>query len=126
MKLSDERLAEFNGRMNDWISKQGLIFQLTHGGTGLGGRPPIVGSFIRAIASLTLLALLAGFGFLAFLFWKATGDELPKQCQKGIAQRLSIEKVTANGFERTLSSGSFKQILAVGDDDSFYLSLIHI
>ena len=120
MKLSDERLAEFNGRMNDWISKQGLIFQLTHGGTGLGGRPPIVGSFIRAIASLTLLALLAGFGFLAFLFWKATGDELPKQCQKGIAQRLSIEKVTANGFERTLSSGSFKQILAVGDDDSFY------
>lgn len=123
MKLSQERLAEFNGRMNDWISKQGLIFQLTHGGTGLGGRPPIIGSIIRSILSISILALVGVLGYGGYLFWRASGDELPKQFSKGIAASLNVEKVEALGFERDLNSGSYKSLLAQGDDDSFFNGL---
>lgn len=120
MKVSEERLAEYNGRMNDWIAKQGLIFQLTHGGTGLGGRPPIIGSLIRAVISLILLTLFAAVAYVGFLFWKASGDQLPKELNAGIADGLNVEKVTAAGFDRTLSSGEYKQVMAQGNEDTFF------
>lgn len=120
MKVSEERLAEFNGRMNDWIAKQGLIFQLTHGGTGLGGKPPIIGSIIRFTTSILLLLLLTVICYAGFLFWKATGDDLPKQFRKSIAGALGVQEVTATGFERDLSSGSYKQILAEGNEETFF------
>lgn len=120
MKLSDERVAEFNGRMNDWISKQGLLFQLTHGGTGLGGKPAIFGALIRAFVSLTLLVLLAAVGYAGFLVWKATGDELPKQFEAGIADGLGSDEVSTGGFKRDLSSGSYSEIIAKGNENTFY------
>lgn len=120
MKISDERLAEFNDRMNDWISKQGLVFQLTHGGTGLGGNPPIVGSIIRTILSIVLLLLLAALGYSGFLFWKASGKELPKQLRKGIASGFGVEEVIASGFKRDFSSGKYKEIIAKGNQETFF------
>lgn len=123
MKVPDERLAEFNGRMNDWIAKQGLLFQLTHGGTGLGGRPPIIGALLRTLISFTLLLLLAAFGYGAFLFWKATGDELPRTLKVGISEGMRAEELKAVGFKRTLGSGRYKQILVQGSPNSFYNKL---
>lgn len=123
MKVSDERLADFNGRMNDWISKQGLLFQLTHGGTGLGGRPPIIGAFIRAVSSLLLLLFVAVLAYGGFLVWKATGDELPKNLETGISQSIQAEEITTEEFQRDLASGSYKQIIALGGDSSFYNTL---
>ena len=123
MKISDERLTEYNNRMNDWIAKQGLIFQLTHGGTGLGGKPPIIGSIIRFIISIFLLVLLASVSYAGFLFWKATGDDLPKQLQRNLAGAFGVEELTAEGFERDLSSGEYKRILIEGNDATFFNSL---
>lgn len=126
MKLSEERLAEFNSRMNDWISKQGLLFQLTHGGTGLGGRPPIVGSIVRSLISIVVLLVVAVLGYGGFLFWKASGDELPKQFDKGIAAGLGLgaeDEIAALGFDRDMSSGSYKSLLTKGNDTSFFTGL---
>lgn len=120
MKATDEKLAEFNSRMNDWITKQGLLFQLTHGGTGLGGRPPLLSSLIRAAFSLVLLTLLAALGFAGFLFWKATGDQLPKEFKSSIANNLAVEEVMASGFKRDFGSGRYKEIIAEGSDASFF------
>ena len=122
MKLSDERLAEFNDRMNNWISKQGLVFQLTHGGTGLGGNPPIIGSIIRSLLSILILALIAALAYGGYLYWKVSGDKLPEQLQKGIAAGLGAEElqVTATGFERDFNSGSYKKVIAKGNESTFY------
>ncbi|MGJ8724552.1 MAG: hypothetical protein ACSHYB_08345 [Roseibacillus sp.] len=120
MKLSEERLAEFNSRMNDWISKQGLIFQLTHGGTGLGGKPPIIGSIVRFTISVLLLSLLSLICYGGFLLWKVTGDDLPKQLEKSLSKTLGAEELTAVGFERDLASGNYKQIMVIGGDNTFY------
>lgn len=123
MKPTDERITEFNGRINTWISKQGLVFQLTHGGTGLGGRAPVIGSLIRATLSCFLIAALSLLGYGGFLVWKATGKELPMEIAKGLAEGLKVESVTAIGFERSGSAGSFREIVAEGDEDSFFNAL---
>lgn len=123
MKPTDERLAEFNGRINTWISKQGLVFQLTHGGTGLGGRPPIVGSLIRAVLSVIIVVLIGVLAYGGFLVWKATSKDLPKELSEGLAEGLKVESVTALGFDRTSSSCTFREIVAEGDEDSFFNSL---
>lgn len=123
MKISDEKLAEYNGRMNQWIAKQGLIFQLTHGGTGLGGRAPIIGSLVRAGLSLLFLVLIGLVACLGYFIWKATGDELPKTLEKGIAKGLHSSEIKTWGFERDLAAGSYKQIIAEGTSDSFYNTL---
>lgn len=123
MKLTDERIAEFNGRINTWISKQGLVFQLSHGGTGLGGRAPIVGSLIRTVLSFLLIAILAAVCYTGFLVWKATGKDLPNEIADGLAEGLKVESVTALGFERDSSTGAFREIVAEGDEDSFFNAL---
>ncbi len=124
MKLSDERIAEFNSRMNDWISKQGLIFQLTHGGTGLGGRPPIVGSLIRFASSILFLTLLGILTYGGFLIWKGTGKDLPRKLAIGISEGLGVEKVRPGGFKRSNSSSAyFSDIFAEGHRDTFFNSL---
>ena len=120
MKVSEERLAEYNGTMNDWIAKQGLIFQLTHGGTGLGGKPPLIGSLIRFLISILLVVLLSAAVYAGFLFWKATGDDLPKQLNRDLSQFLGVEEITAVGFERDLGSGSYKELEVEGTEDTFY------
>lgn len=123
MKPTDERLAEFNGRINTWISKQGLVFQLTHGGTGLGGHPPIVGALIRAVLSVLILVLIGVLAYGGFLVKKATSKDLPDEISKGLAEGLKVESVTALGFVRNSSSSSFREIVAEGDEDSFFNSL---
>ena len=120
MKPSDEKLAEFNGRMNTWIANQGLIFQLTHADTGLGGRSPILGNILRIFSSIAIIAAIGAISYIGFLSWKATGDRLPEELSLGIADALKVEKAEARGFKRTANTGSFKSIFAVGDEDSFF------
>ncbi len=121
MNLSEERLAEFNARMNQWIAKQGLLFQLTNEGTGLGGqRPSIVNSLIRFLASLLSLAVLGGLAYAGFLIWQVSGDKLPEKFEIGISEMLSSEKTTAIEFKRDLNTGNYKQIQVIGGTESFF------
>lgn len=120
MKLNDERIEDFNSRMNEWISKQGLFFQLTHGGTGLGGAPPLLGACLRLLFSFLLLLLLGAVSYGGFLFWKASGTALPKELNQGIANRLASSEVTSAKFERDFNSGRFKELLVKGNEETFF------
>lgn len=123
MKLSDEKLADFNSRMNSWMSEQGLLFQLTHGGSGLGGRSPVADTLVRLIISAALIALLLLIGTGGYLIYHARSDDFSAGLESTIGKTLSAQDIRATGFSRTFNSGQFGEIYAVGGDESFFTGL---
>ncbi len=49
MSIDPERLNAFQTRMNEWVSGQGLLFQLSHGGTVQGGKSAFFAGMMRLV-----------------------------------------------------------------------------
>ncbi|MEM9081209.1 MAG: hypothetical protein AAGC74_11010 [Verrucomicrobiota bacterium] len=120
MKISEERLADYDGRMNDWIASQGLLFQLTHAGTGLGHGSVVLGSIFRAFILLLLVAILALLAVGGYFFYQSRGGALSDNLTAKLRQELGDNEAQIRGFKRAGDTGSFYQILAEGNTNTFF------
>ncbi|MDP0489581.1 MAG: hypothetical protein Q7Q71_00855 [Verrucomicrobiota bacterium JB023] len=120
MNLPEEKITDFNERMNEWIAGQGLLFQLTHGGTGLGERPSIVAQMMRMLLTLLALVVVAALAYGGYLVWRVNGSGFAKELSAGIGEQLGAEDITARGFNRKGKKGTYYQVLAEGNEDTFY------
>ena len=67
MDISQQKLDEFQTRLNNWVASQGLMFQLTHGGGARGAHSSVAAWFVRMVIRLLLLAVVAGGIFWVYL-----------------------------------------------------------
>ena len=67
MQISQEKLNEFQGRMSNWISSQGLLFQLRHGGSVRGAHSSVFLWFVRMGVRLFILAAIVALAVWLYL-----------------------------------------------------------
>lgn len=118
--VDQEQLSEYQRRFADWISKQGLFFQLRHAGIiGTDSMFRQIGSLLIRIL-ITSIALL-GLGYFLMLRYfssEAYGDTV----MKGIERSLNLESIEADGFYRRRQSGGFRSLEMEGGADSFFFN----
>ncbi len=102
--------ANYVTRLSDWVAKQGLFFQLTHGSA--------VGGLGRAILSLlirgAILLLVLGLGTWFYLHSLATRSSYSDKLAAVIEERLGTENTELNGVTRG-SEGAFANIIEIGE-----------
>ena len=67
MQGNQKKIDEFQSRMSDWVARQGLIFQLMHGGSVQGASSALLGWFAGIAFRVLILVLIGGlilFGYL--------------------------------------------------------------
>lgn len=123
MKITDEKLADFQSRLNHWISQQGLLFQLTNGGGGLGARSAISDILVRLGVSLVVLAILAALAFGGYLLYYSQSKSFSEGLETAMGESFQAEEIRAAGFRRRTNSSEFRNLYMKGGDESFFAGL---
>lgn len=104
--------------MAEWISKQGILFQLRHAGTvsssQLGRK---LGSVIFSFLILGGIAAVLAVGYL-FLQYRL--PSYAQSLESTIEEGLALEEIEATGFSRVGSQGVFRFVKATGGPRSFF------
>ncbi len=120
MDLSQERLDEFQGRMSNWVGGQGLIFQLTHGGSVRGAHSSIGVWLTRMVFRLVVLAAVAALFFWVYLMKRADLGWFQAELNERITLALGVDEATAGGIERTRGHLEISKMELVGGEESFF------
>ena len=95
MSLDAEKLNRFHGRMNEWVARQGIFFQLTHAGGG-----GIFRSMGAVLLRLALLAALAAAVLAAWMFWRAGQPEFKDELEASARGYFGTEEISLSGTRR--------------------------
>lgn len=121
MQTLDEKKESFDRSLNEWLSKEGLTFQLLH---ARGGGGAFFSHIIYVGIRLFVLALL----FLLLAWWmlskRLTSDSFVKGLEKKTQKELSLKSVS---FESPSYDDGFyrlKKCQMQGGQASFFKSLV--
>ncbi|MBT8037844.1 MAG: hypothetical protein KJO21_09900 [Verrucomicrobiae bacterium] len=116
MNPIDEERSAFNQQMNEWVSRQGLWFQLRHAADGQ-----------TVIARMTRIGLR--FGFLLFLmllvFWfylvkRVEGESFRTDVELSVESALHGSDCKVSGVKKERDVLTFASIEMMGTGDSFF------
>ncbi|MDA7881839.1 translocation/assembly module TamB [Akkermansiaceae bacterium] len=116
--VDQQRLDEYQKRVADWISKQGIFFQMRYAGT-LGG-----GSIARQLGTLLLrllviLLLCLGVAFFALNRY-FSGEEYREKVTAELGEVLGADSIEAKKFERARGVSTFQDLEIEGGEESFF------
>lgn len=117
-------MSEFQTRVAEWISQQGILFQLRHantiGGADLGKK---LGSFIFSLGVLAIFAaIVCGVGMIYYF----KSDQYQKKIEDDIVSALSLPHeedeagLGSTGFERRKGRLVFNRLNLKGGEESFF------
>lgn len=120
MTFSEERLSEFNARLNQWIGRQGLLFQLTHGRAILGEKGYLFGLILRIFITLLAFFAVIGFGYFGYRYFQVSGKNFGTVLVPSIEEALDVPDVYSSGYNRSSDVGQFRQLMAEGTSETFF------
>jgi len=120
MKISEERIADYNVRINEWMTKQGLFFLLRHGNAGLGQGLPIFNLLFRFFGCLGVLAVLSTLGIGVWAFFAGYGSQFETTAKNGLEKHLGGKELKIKGFERDGTRVTCSAISCEGTDQCFF------
>lgn len=112
----DEEL--FNRKMSQWVGEQGLLFQLTHGGSSS------IFSILASLAfrALLLFAVVAGIVFHV-LKSRVTSDSYREGLTESFIEATGSEEAVISSFSASSGRAAIKSITATGGVESFFHEL---
>lgn len=120
MNPDQERLNAFQARMNGWVSSQGLMFQLRHGGSVLGAKSPFLASAMGLMVRLGVLAVVGLLGFWIYLAKRVEYDGFREDLEAGVARVLKAESVDVSGVGRQRGFLNLNVMSVAGGEESFF------
>ncbi len=109
--------GEFEEKMNQWISKQGILFQLKHGATGSG----IIASLITLLIRLVSVALVVAVVLWIIALRKGGGEEFMAQSfEKTLGSYFHASEVEVKGVRRRDGKLSVDTVDLIGGPDAFF------
>ena len=120
MSIDQERLNAFQARMNGWVSSQGLLFQLRHGGAVHGAKSPFMAAVLRLLLRGGLVAVVVLFGFWFYLAKRVDYGGFRDGLGEGITQVLGAREVEMSGVERERGFLNLNQMSIEGGEESFF------
>lgn len=122
MYISQEKLDEFQSRLSTWVAKQGLLFQLTHGGGVRGAQSTLFVWAGRMLLRLLLLVLVAAIAFWIYLVKRVDLTWFQEDLKAGIVKNLGASEGKTGSIQRSRGQLQIGKIDLVGGDDSFFTS----
>jgi len=116
--VDQQRLDEYQKRVADWISKQGVFFQLRYAGT-LGGGSVIRQLGVLFLKMLVVLLLILGVAFFALNRYFGS-EEYREKATAELGEVLKAESIEAKKFERTRGVSTFMDLVIEGGEESFF------
>jgi hypothetical protein len=120
MKISQEKLDEFQARMSNWVASQGFIFQLTHGGGVKGAHSTLFLWMGRMAVRLLILIAVAAVIFWGYLIKRVDFGWFRSELNVSIADALGADDATAGGIDRSRGHLEISQMELAGGEESFF------
>ncbi len=119
MNARDEKRSAFNEQMNEWVSRQGLWFQLRHAADGQTFIARMARVAIRLVFLLLLLLLL----FWFYLVRHVESEGFREGIQSAVELHLKGRDCTVGGLRKERDVVTIASIEMKGTDDSFFHSM---
>ena len=122
MNISQQRLDEFQARMSNWVSSQGLVFQLTHGGAVRGAQSTIVGWAGRMLVRFSILLFAVALVILLLLVSRPGSDKFKSELTEKVANTLSAEmsSMAVGPIKKKKGNIEVSSLDMVGKPGAFY------
>lgn len=118
--VEQQRLEEYQNRVANWISEQGILFQLRHAGV-MGGT-----NFLRKLAaflfSLVIVFLIVAAISYGLLLRHYKSGSYAKNLSEQVQGGLAAEEVEFSGFSQSRTNATFRYLTLEGGDKSFFSS----
>lgn len=121
-KVSQERLDVYRGRMSEWMSKQGVLFQLRHASSI--GRVSILryfGSLLLGLMILAFLAAAVGF-FLLTRHFKS--ESYAERLATDLVAEVGGQDLEYESVRKAKGNVAIKNLSIEGGEDSFFTRVV--
>jgi len=117
-QVDQQRLNDYQNRVSDWISRQGVFFQLRYART-IGSRSIVKqlgGLMIRGVFLMLILAVIGFFVLRHYYSSSAYQNKITSQ----LKEALGAEEVEPSGFSRDSNTGRFRSLEIEGGKRTFF------
>ncbi len=119
MSAAEEKRALFNEQMNQWVSRQGLWFQLRHAADGQTLISRILGILMRCVVFLVIAAI----GFLIYLIKRVDSDGFRENIRVAVEDTFKSQECKVGVFRRDRQVANLGYVKMKGGDASFFHDL---
>ncbi len=119
MKAKEEKRARFNELMNEWVSRQGLWFQLRHAADG----QTILARLARLGLRVALLLVVVALVFWIYLVRRVGSEGFRDSLQASIESTLCGSACELGALHKERSAVSIASISVEGTEKSFFHTL---
>ena len=116
MDVNEEKRAAFNEQMNQWVSRQGLWFQLRHAADGQTVAARLVRVFIRLFILLAICCLL----LWAYLVNRVESNVFNDEIRVAIEHSLKADNCEVEQITKLRDNITIASVAADGGDESFF------
>lgn len=115
----DDKRAVFNEQMNEWVSRQGIWFQLRHAADGQS----IASRLARIGLRLIILFILCGLVFWVYLVRRVGKEEFVEDVRASIEEALRGRECVVGSIRKNRNIATISRIEMEGTDESFFHQL---
>lgn len=123
MKIEQERLDDFQARMNEWVSKQGLLFQLRYAGNVQGAKSSFFHTLGSLFLRLVLVLILVAFGFAWYLVKRVETAGFQTKVEESLVQGFRADDLELGGVSRKRGMLKLGIVNMIGGDKSAFEDL---
>lgn len=123
MNLEQERLNDFQARMNEWVSKQGLLFQLRYAGNLKGAESNLFHTLGQLFLRFVLLVVLVALGFGWYLVNRIETKGFRSKLEASLVKNLVAEELEVKGVSRKRGMFKLGAVNMIGEEGSAFEDL---
>ena len=120
MQGNQKKIDEFQSRMSDWVARQGLIFQLMHGGSVQGASSALLGWFAGIAFRVLILVLIGALIILAYIVRRPFSENFSADLKIVVEESLDAGSVVLGPTSRKNGYLEISSLDVVGGGDSFF------
>lgn len=116
MSNGDEKRAAFNEQMNEWVSRQGVWFQLRHAADG----QTLISRLLRLSLRVVIFLIIIAVGVWFYLIKRVDSSSFRENVRQSIETNLKGEGCEVGTFKKERDVANLSYLKIKGTKDSFY------
>jgi hypothetical protein len=121
--MESEHSHQFNERLSQWVSSQGLWFQIRYSLSGSGGAGKAFFHLLWVSFRLLVLLLIIAAGVGFYLLRRTNTKDFSKNLNASLRSGLAASELEVSGPKKEGGDLSLNQVVALGNGKTFFNSL---
>ncbi len=119
MNAKDEKRAAFNEQMNEWVSRQGLWFQLRHAADG----QTLIARVMRVVLRLAIIMIIVSLGCWLYLVKRVESEGFNEDIRSSVEKTLKGTDCEIGPIHKERDDVTIAYLKIKGTDESFFHDL---